>query len=54
MSFELIVLGLISAARPSTSQAAVFALLRTPAAPRLLLAFTLAGLACSIAIGWSS
>lgn len=51
MSVELVILGLISAARPSTSQAAVFALLRAPAPARTLLAFTLAGVAFSVALG---
>ena len=48
---EVIVLGLISALRPATSQAAVFALLRAPLAARTLLAFAVAGLAMSILVG---
>ena len=48
---EVIVLGLISAARPATSQAAVFALLRAPAAARTLAAFVAAGFAASMLIG---
>jgi len=51
MTLEVLVLGVISAVRPATSQAAVFALLRAPAAARALLAFTLAGLAVSVAVG---
>jgi hypothetical protein len=51
VSLELLVLGVISAIRPATSQAAVFALLNAPAARRSLLAFTLAGLTVSTAIG---
>ena len=48
---EVIVLGLISAARPATSQAAVFALLRAPSAARTLLAFVVAGFAVSMLVG---
>jgi hypothetical protein len=51
MSIEVLVLGVISGVRPATSQAAVVALLRTPRAARSLLAFTLAGLVVSVAIG---
>ncbi len=51
MTLEVLVLGTISAVRPSTSQAAVFALLRAPAPARTLLAFSVAGFACSVAIG---
>lgn len=48
---EVIVLGLISAARPATSQAAVFALLRAPGAARTLLAFVTAGFVASVLVG---
>src|SRR6478735_1494891 len=48
---EVIVLGLLSALRPATSQAAVFALLRAPAAARTLLAFAAAGLTMSMLVG---
>ena len=48
---EVIVLGLISAARPATSQAAVFALLRAPGAARTLLAFAVAGFVVSVLVG---
>src|SRR4051812_24591359 len=48
---EVIVLGLISALRPATSQAAVFALLRAPAAARTLLVFAAAGLTVSMLVG---
>ncbi|MDA0160405.1 GAP family protein [Solirubrobacter ginsenosidimutans] len=51
MIFELLALGVLSALRPATSQAAVVALLRAPDARRLLLAFTLTGLIVSIAVG---
>jgi hypothetical protein len=51
MIFEVIALGLISAIRPATSQAAVVALLRAPRARRTLLAFTLAGFIVSVALG---
>jgi len=46
-----VALAVISAIRPATSQAAVFALLKVPAARRSLLAFSLAGLIVSTAIG---
>src|SRR3954463_10762862 len=48
---EVIVLGLISGLRPAPSQAAVFALLRSPSAARGLLAFAAAGLVASVLIG---
>src|SRR4051794_18851068 len=48
---EVIVLGLLSALRPATSQAAVFALLRAPEAARTLLAFAAAGLTASMLVG---
>src|SRR3954466_9031058 len=48
---EVIVLGLISGLRPATSQAAVFALLRSPSAARGLLAFAAAGFVASVLIG---
>ena len=48
---QLFVLGVLSAVRPATSQAAVIALLRAPGAPRLLLAFSLAGFMVSVAVG---
>jgi hypothetical protein len=48
---ELFVLGVLSAVRPATSQAAVIALLRAPGAPRLLLAFAFAGFLVSVAVG---
>ena len=51
MIFELLALGVLSALRPATSQAAVVALLRAPDPRRLLLAFTLAGLIVSVAVG---
>ena len=51
MSLEVIILGLISAVRPATSQAAVFALLRSNTARRSLLVFTLTGFAFSVGIG---
>ena len=44
-------LGVISALRPATSQAAVFALLKAPSARRSLLAFCFAGIVVSVAIG---
>jgi hypothetical protein len=47
----VLVLGLISALRPATSHAAVFALLRAPAAARALLVFAAAGLAASMLVG---
>jgi hypothetical protein len=49
--FELLVLGVLSALRPATSQAAVVALLRAPDPRRLLLAFTVTGLIASVAVG---
>jgi hypothetical protein len=49
--FELLALGVLSALRPATSQAAVVALLRAPDPRRLLLAYTLAGLIVSVAVG---
>ena len=48
---EVIVLGLISALRPASSQVAVLALLRAPAAPRTLLVFTAAGFVFSVLVG---
>ena len=51
MGLEVLVLGVISGLRPATSQAAVFALLRAPAAARSLLAFSVAGLIASITVG---
>jgi len=51
MIVEVVALGLVSALRPATSQAAVIALLRTPRAQRSLLAFTVAGLSVSVAVG---
>jgi hypothetical protein len=48
---ELVALGVISAVRPSTSQAAVVALLRAPGASRLLLAFSVAGFTASAVVG---
>ena len=51
VSLEVIILGLISAVRPATSQAAVFALLRSTTARRSLLVFTLTGFAFSVGIG---
>ena len=51
MNAEIIVLGVLSAVRPATSQAAVIALLRAPAPRRTLMAFTVAGLAASMAVG---
>lgn len=51
MTIELLVLGLISALRPATSQAAVVALLKTPDPRRALLFFTVAGFTASMAIG---
>ena len=47
----MLVLGVISAVRPATSQAAIFALLRAPAPARTLLAFTSAGFAFSVTVG---
>ena len=51
MSLEVLILGLISAVRPATSQAAVFALLRSSTARRSLLVFTLTGFAFSVGVG---
>src|SRR4051794_1043388 len=51
MNLEALVLGLFSGLRPGTSLAAVLALLKTPTPQRLLLAFTAAGFASSLAIG---
>ena len=51
MKIEAIVLALASAVRPSTSLAAVYALLSTPRPRPLLIAFVLAGLAFSVAVG---
>lgn len=51
MSLEVLILGLISAVRPATSQAAVFALLRSDRARRSLLFFTLTGFVFSTGIG---
>jgi hypothetical protein len=51
MTVEAIVLALASAVRPSTSLAAVYALLSTPRPRPLLIVFVLAGTAFSVAIG---
>ena len=51
MGLEVLILGLISAVRPATSQAAVLALLRSSTARRSLLAFTLTGFVVSVGIG---
>jgi hypothetical protein len=51
VGIEVLVLGVISALRPATSQAAVFALLKAPSARRSLLAFSFAGIVVSVAIG---
>jgi len=51
VTLEVLILGVISAVRPATSQAAVFALLRSTAAHRSLLVFTVTGFATSVAIG---
>jgi Sap, sulfolipid-1-addressing protein len=51
MSLEALVLGLLSGLRPGTSLAAALALVKTPAPKRLLLFFTVAGLAWSWTIG---
>jgi len=51
VSLEVLILGLISAVRPATSQAAVFALLRSSTARRSLLVFTLTGFAFSVGVG---
>jgi len=51
VGIEAIVLGIVSALRPATSQAAVFALLRAPAASRTLAAYTVAGFVSSVLFG---
>ena len=51
MSLEVLVLGVISAVRPATSQAAVVALVKAPDPRRKLLVFTVAGFMASTAIG---
>jgi hypothetical protein len=51
MDLELLALGVLSGLRPATAQAAVIALLKAPAPRRTLLAYTLFGLAWSVAIG---
>jgi Sap, sulfolipid-1-addressing protein len=51
VSFEVLVLAVISGLRPATSQAAVVALLKSPDPRRTLLFFTVAGFAASMAIG---
>jgi hypothetical protein len=51
VSIEVLVLGVLSGLRPATSQVAVFALLRAPAAVRSLLAFCIAGLFASFVVG---
>jgi len=51
MSLEVLLLGVISAVRPATSQAAVVALLKVPDPRRMLLVFTVAGFMVSMAIG---
>jgi hypothetical protein len=51
MSFEVLILGMVSALRPATSQAALFALLKAPAAGRSLLAFCFAGIVVSVGLG---
>ena len=51
MSLEIFVLGVISALRPATSQAALVALLKTPDPRRALLFFLVAGFAASMLIG---
>jgi hypothetical protein len=51
MNLEVLVLGLFSGVRPGTSLAAVLALLKAPEPQRLLLLFTAAGFASSLAIG---
>ena len=48
---EVIVLGLISALRPASSQVAVLALLRAPRATRTLLVFAAAGFVFSVLVG---
>lgn len=49
--FDVLILGVLSGLRPATSTAAVVALLRAPDPRRTLLAFTVAGLLVSLAIG---
>jgi hypothetical protein len=51
MSLAILLLAVISGLRPSTSQAAVLALLRTRDPRRTLLAFLLTGFTVSVAIG---
>src|SRR3954469_15972895 len=51
MSLEVLVLGLLSGLRPGTSLAAVLVLLEQPRSQRLLVIFTVAGLAWSWMIG---
>ena len=51
MGIDVLVLGVLSGLRPATSQVAVFALLRAPAAVRSLLAFCVAGLLASFIVG---
>jgi hypothetical protein len=51
VSLEVLILALISALRPATSQAAVVALLKTPDPRRTLLFFTAAGFMASTAVG---
>ena len=51
MSLEVLVLAVISAVRPATSQAAVVALVKATDPRRMLLVFTVAGFTASTAIG---
>ena len=51
VSIDTLILGLLAGIRPATSQAAVFALLRAENAARSLLAFAVAGFACSTGLG---
>src|SRR4051812_49139608 len=51
MSFEALALGVVSGLRPATSTAAVVALLRSPAAARMLVLFILPALAVSVTTG---
>ena len=51
VGIDVVVLGILSGLRPATSQVAVFALLRSPAAVRSLLAFCIAGLLASFLVG---
>jgi Sap, sulfolipid-1-addressing protein len=51
MNVEVLALGVLSGLRPATAQAAVIALLRTPAPLRALLAYTAAGMGMTVAIG---